>query len=330
MSVGSWSKGKKKSRMSRSTTFHNGCQGIPDYEGILFFDEINRGTKDTRQWAFQIVLDYKTNFKDVPKGIQIVAACNDNLETYQIGELDQSFLDRFFVIDLKPTLKEFLNYAEKVGCHQAVYMYLEKNGGTCLDAPDQMDPDKRYQSRRSWIALSDTIKHFKSGGLDLLDFSADGAKDYFIKVCSGWLGGMNAMPFVSYVEKEYQVFTAEQIINEYPKYRRAFKKMAVITDYGHYNEVVLKYLEKKKTINAEQQSNLYQFWRDMPNEAAGVFWNQFRIRCEVMSEEWFRSMDGTKEKDGAIGIRDYLSKELLATDGLLGNLKEDKEKDKKK
>jgi hypothetical protein len=325
-----YEKGKlvKKEETITDVTIHDLPQWMPrdpNYKGILFFDEINRGTKDTRQWAFQIVLDYKTNFKDVPKGIQIVAACNDNLETYQIGEFDQSFLDRFFVIDLKPTIREFLDYAEKMQAHPAVTMYTEKTNGNNLDAPDTMEPDKRYQSRRSWLALSDTMKHFKARGLDLHDFSADGRKDYFIKVASGWLGSMTAMPFVSYIEKEFQVFSAEQILNEYPKHRKIFKKM-IITDYGHYNEVILKYLDKKKTMTEEQMNNLYLFWRDMPNEGAGVFWNQFRIRCEPLSEKWFRTLD-IKNKLGSSEIRDYLSKDLLATDGLLGNL-QDKPKDK--
>jgi hypothetical protein len=284
----------------------------PKYKGFLFFDEINRGTKDTRQWAFQIVLDYKTNFKSVPEGIQIVAACNDNINKYQIGELDQSFLDRFFVIDLSPTIPEFMEHADLIGLHPAVRMFLEKNGPRYLDPPDDFDADTRYPSRRSWVALSDTIKHFANGGIDILNPHATiEEKSHYLQIAAGWVGLLVGADFQRFVEVEYKVFTAEQILNEWQKCKKELQGLHV-PDYANYCDLIVKYAEDHKQLTKSQEKNLYEFFIILPHEVASTFWNNFRAKNDGVSEHWYRSQN-YKEKNGTerSPVREYLCRDLI-------------------
>jgi hypothetical protein len=309
--------GVRKTRHTKieNVTTHELPQWFPrnkDYKGFLFFDEINRGTKDTMQWAFQIVLDYKTNFKSVPEGIQIVAACNDGID-YQVREFDPSFLDRFFTIDLRPTYPEFMTHAKMKGFHPAVIKFLEFQAGALLDPPKDMheNPDKTYPSRRSWEALSDTIKHFETKGINLLkDHMNSDEQGYALKVFTGWVGSAAAVDFQRYIDTKYKVFTAEQILDEFPRHIKHFKDM-VVTDYAHYIELVIQWVETNKTLNKDQEKNLYEFLKVIPKETAVVFWNAFRTRCNVASEHWFRSQDYKKGGKEVLVIQSYLTKELL-------------------
>ena len=40
----------------------------PDSFGILFLDELNRATREVQQAAFELVLDYRLNFRELPIG----------------------------------------------------------------------------------------------------------------------------------------------------------------------------------------------------------------------------------------------------------------------
>ena len=95
--------------------------------GILFFDELNRGTRDTQQWAFQVVLDYRVNFNDVPEGWSVIAACNDDQDVYNVLSLDPALYDRFLVIKFHPTLGEWLEHALSIDVHDAVVKYIKKH-----------------------------------------------------------------------------------------------------------------------------------------------------------------------------------------------------------
>lgn len=130
----------------------------PDSYGYMFFDELNRGSRDTQQRAMQMVLDYKSNFVDIPQNWRVISACNDDADIYNVLGLDPALYSRFLVIKFRPTIPEWLDYAEKIEVHDAVVKYIRKFG-TDLDCPEKMESGKRYPDRRSWVKLSNTIKY---------------------------------------------------------------------------------------------------------------------------------------------------------------------------
>jgi MoxR-like ATPase len=98
-----FSKGRQEKRdvIAKNVTIHDLPLWFPrdkDSYGFVFFDEINRGSRDTQQWAMQIVLDYRSNFVDVPLNWRVVAACNGDQDVYSVLNLDPALYDRFLVI----------------------------------------------------------------------------------------------------------------------------------------------------------------------------------------------------------------------------------------
>jgi hypothetical protein len=266
--------------------------------GFMFFDELNRGSRDTQQWAMQIVLDYKSNFVEVPQNWRVVAACNDDQDIYSVLNLDPALYDRFLVIKFQPTVPEWLNHAEKIGVHDAIIKYIRKFG-TDLDVPEKVESGKRYPSRRSWVRLSNTIKHMASVGDDPLN-----DMDYLILLSGGYVGTTVSVNFVEFIKKEYKVYNAEEILNNFPKLKEDFEKM-IATDFTFYNKELVSYIKKENLkLSKKQSENLFSYIRVIPKETAAGFWGHFRAECPKQSADWYKL---SPEITGY--IRDLLNKE---------------------
>jgi hypothetical protein len=86
----------------------------PDgYDGVvLFLDELNRGTKDVIQAAFQLVLDRVMNGQKLHPNCWVFSAINDNMDIYTVTDLDPAMRNRFMLIEFQPTVDEWLAWAE--------------------------------------------------------------------------------------------------------------------------------------------------------------------------------------------------------------------------
>ena len=62
---------------------------------LLFFDELNRGTKDVQQAVFEIILDRRMNGKILHPETLIVSAINQDLNIYSVTDIDPALLSRF-------------------------------------------------------------------------------------------------------------------------------------------------------------------------------------------------------------------------------------------
>jgi len=254
----------------------------PNSAGYMFFDELNRGSRDTQQWAFQVVLDYKANFNEVPIGWRVISACNDNQDVYSVLNLDPALLDRFLVIDFRPTVPEWLAYAKANLTHDAITSYIKKIEKD-LYPPSTMEPGVRYPSPRSWCALSDVIKHMVAEGDDILkDF------DYLYLLSSGYLGKTVALSFQEYVKKDYKVYTAKDILDNFPKLKPEFEKFAP-TDLTFYNGLLVEYMKTLKKLAPKQGDNLFDYFQTIPKEVAAGFWTEFLKECKQIAADWLKA-----------------------------------------
>jgi hypothetical protein len=250
--------------------------------GFLFFDELNRGSRDTQQWAMQIVLDYKSNFNEVPINWRVVAACNDDQDLYSILNLDPALYDRFLVIKFRPTVPEWLSYAENNDVHPSIRKYISKFPSE-LDSPEKMESGKRYQSRRSWVKLSNTIRHMDANGDNPLE-----DLDYLILLSNGYLGTI-ATQYVEFIKKDYKVFSPEEILNKFPKLKEDFQKM-LATDITFYNKEIASFIKKENiSLTKKQSENLFEYVKTIPRETATGFWSKFMEDCKSEATRWYKS-----------------------------------------
>jgi hypothetical protein len=275
---------EKVSTTAKNVTVHDLPLWFPRDEnscGYMFFDELNRGSRDTQQWAFQVVLDYKANFNEVPIGWRVISACNDNQDVYNILNLDPALLDRFLVIDFRPTVPEWIEHARAIGVHDAVISYIKKIEKD-LYPPTTMEPGVRYPSPRSWVSLSDVIKYMVDSGDDILkDY------DYLYLLSSGYLGKTVALSFQDYIKKDYKVYTAKDILDNFPKLKEEFEKFPP-TDLTFYNGLLIDSMKALKKLTPKQGENLFLYFQTIPKEVAAGFWTDFLKECKNLAAEWLK------------------------------------------
>jgi len=130
---------------------------------VLFLDEINRARPEILQTVMDLVLNRKLAGRDLPEGSRIIAAGNDG-EEYQLTDLDPALVSRFNVYTFRPTVEDWLLWAERAGLDERILRFisanpdlLDRSADTKEDQGLDKDPD-----RRAWekvARLMENIPH---------------------------------------------------------------------------------------------------------------------------------------------------------------------------
>ena len=235
-----------------------------DSKGILFFDELNRASKDVLQAVFEICLDRTLDGDKLPDGWKIVSAVNSHSD-YDVMELDPALQDRWFHIDFSPSAKEWLDWADgKV--NPAIVQFIAQNQNL-LDAPvGNLETGRVYPSRRSWEALSQFIEE-----LNLLDESNVGL---LVQSTKGWCGEECAIMFQKFVANEFKLLKAEDVLDNFKKVKSQIEKSSEdIEVISALANAVIKEANNRETKNLQdkQKEALKQFFLMLPNDVASDF-----------------------------------------------------------
>lgn len=175
---------------------------------VLFLDEINRATNELQQAAFELVLDRSLQGRKLHPGTRVYAAVNTG-SAYMVNEMDPALLDRFWCIDLEPTVEEWLSWAKtNSDMCDLVCDYIRLND-KFLDPPNNTEPGTVSTSRRSWHRLSRALK------LAELDDKPEDPDFYML--CLGFVGVEAAMSFVDYAKNIEKQISAEDIMTKMVK-----------------------------------------------------------------------------------------------------------------
>lgn len=125
---------------------------------VLFLDELNRASQDTRQPSLQLTLDKKLQCHKLPfvRGKQtfIVSAINP-ADLYQTDDLDIALLDRFTVVDLDIDVNDWLKYAISINVNECIISYISENP----EHLHNMQEEGKGSSPRSWCELSELLEN---------------------------------------------------------------------------------------------------------------------------------------------------------------------------
>jgi hypothetical protein len=238
----------------------------PNSKGILFFDELNRASKDVLQAVFEICLDRRLDGVKIPDGWKIVSAVNSD-DDYDVIELDPALADRWFHIEFDPTVKDWLNWAGKSGIHASISQFISRNH-VFLDPPvGNLEAGKVYPSRRSWVAFNGWLKQ-----LNLVNNPS-----LMVQTAKGWLGQEIAITFQKFVENEFSLLTAADVLDRFSenedKIEQSCSDIEVIAVLSNN---VIKDANKRmaKEFGDLQQDNLYKFFMLLPNDVASNMWSE--------------------------------------------------------
>ena len=260
----------------------------PDSKGILFFDELNRASKDVLQAVFEICLDRRLDGEKLPDGWRVVAAVNSDSD-YDVVELDPALHDRWFHIDFDPSAAEWVAWARDNDVHPAVVEFVDRNHNL-LDPPvGNLEAGRVYPSRRSWQAFSDSLISMK------LEDRDDGM---LAQVAKGWLGREISIMFQKFITNEFSLLRPEEVIDTFDKVKS--KVEAACNDIevvGALARSVVAEVNKRSLtkMKDKQRSNLREFFMMLPNDVASQAWVSLlngekskKIVLEWQGDESFR------------------------------------------
>ena len=230
----------------------------------LFLDELNRATPEVMQAAFQIVLDRELNGWQLHSETRVFAAVNASA-VYTVNEMDPALLDRFWTINLEPTVEDWVTWARDGHVHDTVTDFIAGNE-KWLDSPKDVEPGKVSPSRRSWERLSNALVQ---AGI------ADTATDpLFYPMCLGYVGAEATISFHSFAKTIDSQVTGEEVLRDYGKVKKKVEKLGQ-EKQNILIEKVSDYVTKQlKTLSDKQGKNLQDFMKDLPGELRVACWSK--------------------------------------------------------
>lgn len=265
--------------------FYTACQE----PCVLFLDEADRAIIEVRQGAFEIGDSRSLNGATLHPETLVFSACNNGMHgqasNYDVNDLDPAELDRWTVIDLEPTLDDWLQYAISIGVEDCIIDFHNdvSREQTHLEHEGQFEPNKVYPSRRSWIRFNEVIQSYmKQKELTNMGEISDSIMMGLLDI---HIGEEGAAAFIDYWRKykHEKIVTLDDIfVNGSFRYLKKFE----LTDYNALAEkfVHKKYYEKIGH-NDDYIDNFIIFLRDYcPQEIAPIIFKALP-RVPIEQEE---------------------------------------------
>ncbi len=259
---------------------------------VLFLDEVDRATLEVRQGIFELTDSRKLNGHHLHPETLVFAAINggEHGESYQVNEMDPAELDRWSVWDVEPTTEDWLAWG-KNNVDGLVWDFINQNRSH-LEHTADIEPNKRYPSRRSWKRLNDV----------LLQAEQMEAGPAMFNLAQSFVGFEAAVALNDFAKNYERVVTVDQLLKgERVEALSAFS----LNEHCAMIEKVEAEETCKTALSAEQVEHLAAYFVTLPSEAAMKLWgviSQGGIQDNVVK---FHGAN-----DGAVGA--HLSKILGA------------------
>ena len=217
---------------------------------VLFLDEVDRATLEVRQGIFELTDSRKLNGHHLhPETIG---------EQYQVNEMDPAELDRWSVWDIEPSVEDWLNWG-KENVDSLVWDFINQNREH-LEHKGDIEPNKRYPSRRSWKRLNDVLD-----GANLLEE----ASPAMFTLAQSFVGFEAAVALNDFAQNYERVVTVDQLLNG--------ERVDALSAFS-LNEhcAMIEKLESeevcKSDLSDDHISNLANYFVSLPSEAAMKLW----------------------------------------------------------
>jgi MoxR-like ATPase len=258
----------------------------------LFLDEVDRATLEVRQGIFELTDSRKLNGHNLHPDTIIFAATNggEHGENYQVNEMDPAELDRWSVWDIEPTIEDWLAWG-KDNVDSLIWDFINQNRSH-LEHNEDIEPNKRYPSRRSWDRLDKVLA--KADALE--------ASPAMFNLAQSFVGFEAAVALNDFAKNYERIVTVEQLLN-------GERKDALAAMSLNEHCAMIEKLESEEICKAEfsdgHVNNLAEYFVSLPSEAAMKLWS---VISQAGVQENVVKFHGAN--DGAVGS--HLSKILGA------------------
>ena len=237
---------------------------------VLFLDELNRARPEVLQTIMDLALNRTLAGRKLPDGSRIISAVNAG-DQYQLTDLDPALVSRFNVVTFRPTVQEWLLWAEKVGVDARVRdfirenpMWLDKNPDAKEGADTGLD---KTPDRRGWKRVSDILK------------AAGDISPIVTKAIAAIVGPKAASALVGSVSAK-KILSGREVLQNFEKHLPTLKgyelhQLSVVND-GIFRHLEVENLSGQARENAKKNIDAYfTFLSKEKKEAAAHFANLY-------------------------------------------------------
>lgn len=237
---------------------------------VLFLDELNRARPEVLQTIMDLALNRTLAGRKLPDGSRIISAVNAG-DQYQLTDLDPALVSRFNVVTFRPTVQEWLLWAEKVGVDARVRdfirenpMWLDKNPDAKEGADTGLD---KTPDRRGWKRVSDILK------------AAGDISPIVTKAIAAIVGPKAASALVGSISAR-KILSGREVLQNFEKHLPTLKgyelhQLSVVND-GIFRHLEVENLSGQAKENAKKNIDAYfTFLSKEKKEAAAHFANLY-------------------------------------------------------
>jgi len=199
---------------------------------VLFLDELNRARPEVLQTIMDLALNRKLAGRLLPEGSRIISAVNAG-EEYQLTDLDPALVSRFNIYNFRPTINEWLLWAEKEQLDYRVVSFIQ-NEGVWLDGNEGQKAGidtglDKTPDRRAWKKVSDVLL----GKEDLNELHK--------KLVAGIVGPAATSRFFGSITGN-KVLSGMEVLLNFDKYKAVLAKYK-LHQFAIVNDGIFRYLE---------------------------------------------------------------------------------------
>ena len=236
---------------------------------VLFLDELNRARPEVLQTIMDLTLNKTLAGKSLPEGSRVISAVNEG-EEYQLTDLDPALVSRFNIYEFKPSIQEWLVWAQNQNLDSRVIDFIAENPDM-LDGSEFKREDQglgKTPDRRGWERVARIIE--KNPPENLLK-----------SLTAGIVGMPAASKFVASLAKIRYLTAKDILLGSFDKIKSTLKKyktheLASLND-SIFRLIESKTYEKSETKTVSKNITAYFDYLETENlrEAAAHFVNLF-------------------------------------------------------
>lgn len=125
----------------------------PRAEGLILFEEPNRGTTGTMNCLMQVLTDRQVHKYKLPPGVIMAGCINPDSSEYDVNTMDAALKDRFETFEVEYDAVTFLDFMDKAEWDPKVQMFIG-SGIWTYKTTKEIAKDGTYISPRTWSKIN--------------------------------------------------------------------------------------------------------------------------------------------------------------------------------
>jgi len=127
---------------------------------LLFVDELNACSFEVQKAFYSLINDQRLGEYTLPEGSIVVGAGNRAQDQAIVKPMSSALMNRMLHVELKPTARDWPDWAYANGAHEWVIGYIETRPDHLSVPPPKVE--ETFSTPRAWHILSDALRSYGS------------------------------------------------------------------------------------------------------------------------------------------------------------------------